>query len=133
MDLVPPARLYILHIGNGNGVVVLSDMEKGIDNAVASLLPQASHGLCLFHIEKNFVKRFHTDFNGILWKAAPTTTLNGFNSHVEVHRGVSPKAAEHSSRGAVRNGRAVFNGRRFGTSRRTWPSRQTRSSQTSAS
>ena len=41
-----------LHIGNGNGVVVLGDMEKGIDNAVASLLPDASHGLCLFHIEK---------------------------------------------------------------------------------
>ena len=41
-----------LRIGNGNGVVVLSDMEKGIDNSVASLLPQTSHGWRLFHIEK---------------------------------------------------------------------------------
>ena len=41
-----------LCIGNGNGVVILSDMEKGIDNAVASLLPEASHALCLFLVEK---------------------------------------------------------------------------------
>ena len=37
-----------LHLGNGNGVVVLSDMEKGIDNAITSLLHSGSHGFPTF-------------------------------------------------------------------------------------
>ena len=104
-----------LQIGNGDGVVVLSDMEKGIDNAVASQLPQASHGLCLFHIEKNFVKRFHTNFNGILWKAARATTPEGFNSYINNLRSISPESAQYIlSKHPEKWARAFFNGRRFG-------------------
>ena len=104
-----------LQIGNGDGVVVLSDMEKGIDNAVASQLPQESHGLCLFHIEKNFVKRFHTNFNGILWKAARATTPEGFNSYINNLRSISPESAQYIlSKHPEKWARAFFNGRRFG-------------------
>ena len=41
-----------LEIGNGNGIVVLSDREKGIENAVAEFLPRANHSFCVFHIQK---------------------------------------------------------------------------------
>ena len=60
--------------------------------------------------------KFHANYNGILWKAAPTATFNGFNSHVEDHWRVSPKAAEDYvfSKHPEKWARAFFNGRRFG-------------------
>ena len=41
-----------LNIGDGHGVVVLSDREKGIDKAVSDFLPRACHSFCVFHIKK---------------------------------------------------------------------------------
>ena len=84
-----------LRVGTGMGVVVMSDMEKGIDSAVASLLPDASHGICLFHVEKHLVKKFWSNFNGILWRAARETTREGFDACIETIRRASPAAAEY--------------------------------------
>ena len=52
-----------LGIGGGAGVVIMSDMEKGLDGAVSEVLPHAHHGYCLFHMEKNFVKKFHSNMD----------------------------------------------------------------------
>ena len=61
------------------------------------------------------MKRFHTNFNGILWKAARATTPEGFNSCIGALRRVSPKAAEYVlSKHPEKWARAFFNGRRFG-------------------
>ena len=41
-----------LGLGKGDGVVVLSDMEKGLERALTDVLPLALHGLCLFHLKR---------------------------------------------------------------------------------
>ena len=42
-----------IDIDNGGaGMVVLSDREKGLANAVRTLLPRAAHSPCVFHIQK---------------------------------------------------------------------------------
>ena len=69
-----------LGIGEGTGVVVLSDMEKGLERALADVLPQAQHGLCLFHIEKNFVKKFKTNMNGVCGKPQSARRRPSFTS-----------------------------------------------------
>ena len=39
-------------LGDGYGVVFLSDREKGIDIALNELLPNASHSFCVYHMMK---------------------------------------------------------------------------------
>ena len=58
-----------LSIGDGAGVVILSDTENGIKRPLG-IIQLARHGLCLRHMEKNLVKHFKTNLNGVLWKAA---------------------------------------------------------------
>ena len=58
-----------LHVTNGgDGIVALSDREKGIENARKEIFPRASHGFCVFHIMKNVKKRFHTALDGLLFQ-----------------------------------------------------------------
>ena len=47
-----------LRIGDGEGVTIISDREKGIERGVADVLPASHHAVCLFHVEKNVVSRF---------------------------------------------------------------------------
>lgn len=49
-------------------IVVFSDREKGLLNAVEELLPECSHAFCVFHIEKNVKVKFKTDSSKVLWK-----------------------------------------------------------------
>ena len=37
----------------GDGLVFLSDREKGIEIALQQLFPRAFHSFCVFHIQKN--------------------------------------------------------------------------------
>ena len=42
-----------LHIDNeGEGIVAMSDREKGIENALKEIIPRASHSFCVVHIMK---------------------------------------------------------------------------------
>ena len=65
-------------VDGGNGVVFLSDREKGIDTTLEEVFPQACHGFCLFHIQKNVKKQFHTSLHGLLFKAAKAATAKEF-------------------------------------------------------
>jgi hypothetical protein len=42
-------------------VVIMSDREKGLAGALATILPLVPHGYCSFHIKKNVVVAFRTD------------------------------------------------------------------------
>ena len=84
-----------LGLGDGDGVVVLSDMEKGLERALTDVLPKALHGLCLFHIEKNFVKKFKSNMNGVLWKAAKCTTQEEFRECIDELEAANPAAANY--------------------------------------
>ena len=46
-----------LELGNGEGYTVISDQQKGLDNALKDLLPRVEHRLCSRHIYSNFRKR----------------------------------------------------------------------------
>ena len=118
-------------VSNGNGVVVLSDMEKGIDNAVASLLPEASHGLSLSTLRK------------LLEEAPDELQRHSMEGSTSNHTGgiqfIHCGRPEHLTRCAEyilekhldKRQPAFFNGRRFWHSHQTLPRRRTRSSPTS--
>ena len=54
----------------GEGIVVLSDREKGLKKAVKECLRQASHSYCVFHILKNVKSKYHVGFDGLIFQAA---------------------------------------------------------------
>lgn len=42
-----------LDLNNGQGVTFISDMQKGLLDAVQTVLPNANHRYCMRHIEAN--------------------------------------------------------------------------------
>ena len=108
-------------------MVVLSDMEKGLERALTDVLPKALHGLCLFHIEKNFVKKFKSNMNGVLWKAAKCTTPEEFRECINELESVNPAAANYIRLIDPKKwARSHFQGRRFGHLSPISPSRPIR-------
>ena len=77
-------------MGDGAGVVVLSNREKGLLNSVSEVLPRAAHSFCVFHMQKNVEGRYHTPLNGLLFRAAKAATAPEFNAAIarmkELHR-----------------------------------------------
>ena len=104
-----------LHIGNGHGVVVLSDREKGIKKAVRRLLPRAAHSFCVFHIQKNVKTRFKTALNGLLFTAAKASTRRAFEDALEEMKKPYKRAGRYVKRiNPTRWARPFFPSRRFG-------------------
>ena len=99
----------------GEGLVFLSDREKGIDSSLDEVLPQATHGYCVFHIQKNVKKQFHTTLDGLLFKAARAATVKAFKDVMEEIKAIHP-AARAYIKGVDRNkwARAFFKARRLG-------------------
>ena len=52
--------LHNLNISDSNGWTIMSDQQKGLANAVASLLPYAEHRNCVVHILANWRKKGHS-------------------------------------------------------------------------
>ncbi|XP_035845425.1 uncharacterized protein LOC110893254 [Helianthus annuus] len=60
-------------IGTPNGLVISSDMQKGLDIAITQVYPNVEHRECIRHLFSNFKKRFRGDlFTRNLWRAAKT-------------------------------------------------------------
>ena len=73
-----------LHVENGgDGLVVLSDREKGIYNALKKSFPPAQHSFCVFHIQKNVKTAYKTALNGLLFKEAKAWHKNDFRAALE--------------------------------------------------
>ncbi|XP_074336970.1 uncharacterized protein LOC141674146 [Apium graveolens] len=62
-----------MELEDGFGVTVISDQQKGLENAVKELLPYVEHRLCTRHLCTNFKKRFNT---GILKRCFWTIALS---------------------------------------------------------
>ena len=93
----------------------MSDREKGIDAAVTRLFPNAQHGFCVYHIQKNVKVQFHTTLDGLLFKAAKAECAETFEIVMAEMRRLDSTAGEYVSRiGNERWARAFFPGRRFG-------------------
>jgi transposase-like protein len=58
----------------------LSDRQKGLIVAIEEVFPAAPHTHCMRHLAENFRRKFKTPvLVPVLWRAAYSTTENGFN------------------------------------------------------
>ncbi|GJW72581.1 ribonuclease H-like domain-containing protein [Tanacetum coccineum] len=69
-------------IGTPNGLVISSDMQKGLGAAITQVYPDVEHRECMRHMYSNFKKQFRGDFFKFnIWGAA-----NTYNPNHEVKR-----------------------------------------------
>ncbi|GJR40987.1 reverse transcriptase domain-containing protein [Tanacetum coccineum] len=60
-------------IGTPNGLVISSDMQKGLGAAITQVYPDVEHRECMRHMYSNFKKQFRGDFFKFnIWGAANT-------------------------------------------------------------
>ncbi|XP_078439857.1 uncharacterized protein LOC144710066 [Wolffia australiana] len=85
-----------LGIVDGHGWTIVSDQQKGLENAVAGLLPNAEHRNCARHIYANWRKKGHSIviLRNLLWKAMKCTTREGFQSVIEQMKTLKAEAAQ---------------------------------------
>ena len=104
------------NIGDGgNGLVFISDREKGIDNALKRLFHNASHAYCVYHIQKNVKVKFNTSLNGLLFAAAETFDVMSFREIVEKMKALNNEAGTYiEDIDPTKWARAFFQQRRFG-------------------
>ena len=90
-------------------------MESGIERAVGDVLQLARHGFCIRHMEKNFVKHFKTNLNGVLWKAAMCASKADFDDYIATVSATKQSAADYNSAiTAEKRARSHFCAARFG-------------------
>ncbi|XP_078438612.1 uncharacterized protein LOC144709082 [Wolffia australiana] len=86
-----------LGIVDGYGWKIVGDQQKGLENAVAGLLPNAEHRNCARHIYANWRKKGHSTviLRNLFWKAVKCTTREGFQSVIEQMKTLKAEAAQH--------------------------------------
>ncbi|KAI0502600.1 hypothetical protein KFK09_017554 [Dendrobium nobile] len=62
----------------------ISDMEKGLGEAIREVYPEAEHRICIRHLWKNIKKNFHCKdghkIQGLVWAAANAYTCTEYNN-----------------------------------------------------
>jgi transposase-like protein len=94
----------------------LSDRQKGIIDAIEEVFPAAQHAHCMRHLAENFRRTFKTPaLIPLLWRAAYSTTENGFNealSEMDASYSATAKFVRDSQ--PTHWATAYFDGERFG-------------------
>ena len=102
-------------VGDGTGLVFLSDREKGIENGVADLFPGALHSFCVYHMQKNVKVKFKTALNGLLFRAATAANEREFLGAIDEMRTLHGAATRYVERiNPEKWARAFFPSHRFG-------------------
>ncbi|KAK1397024.1 hypothetical protein POM88_006887 [Heracleum sosnowskyi] len=57
------SKIADLDLGDGTGFTIISDQQKGLENAIKELLPKAEHRFCTRHIYSNFRKKYPSRIN----------------------------------------------------------------------
>jgi len=87
-------RKLQMAIGSPPGLVISTDVGKGIDSAVTIIFTNGvEHRECMRHLFKNFKKRFHGEvFERHLWPASRAYRREVFDWHYNIMKKASPKA-----------------------------------------
>ncbi|XP_027061053.1 uncharacterized protein [Coffea arabica] len=73
-----------LKIQNQGHYTFMSDQQKGLDRALAEVLPNSEHRYCVQHMYRNFKKKHPgLGLNDRLWHIASTTTVEHFNQALD--------------------------------------------------
>ncbi|GKE21019.1 hypothetical protein Tco_1432531, partial [Tanacetum coccineum] len=79
-------------IGTPHGLVIFSDMQKGLEVAITQVYPNVEHKICIRHLYSNFKKNRGDFFNIKLWGAARTYCINEHDRLLNEIAGVSEEA-----------------------------------------
>jgi transposase-like protein len=77
--------------------VVISDLDKGVLNAVESELPGAYHAMCCQHIAENIYKKFSREYKAPFWQIARAQSQSAFDTAVQALQIDSPQVLEYIS------------------------------------
>ncbi|XP_074356565.1 uncharacterized protein LOC141696302 [Apium graveolens] len=81
-----------LNIENDSSWTFISDRQKGLINALETIVPNAEHRFCVMHLYKNMWKEHKgIGVRMILWKAARATTEYTFKKHMDELQKLSKK------------------------------------------
>ncbi|XP_078430587.1 uncharacterized protein LOC144702426 isoform X2 [Wolffia australiana] len=85
-----------LGIQVSNGWTIMSDQQKGLENAVAYLLPHAEHRNCARHVYANWKKKGHSTgtLRMLFWNAVKCTTHQDFQRIMQQMTTLKPQAAQ---------------------------------------
>ncbi|CAH1443875.1 unnamed protein product [Lactuca virosa] len=99
-------------IGTPNGLVISSDMQKGLELAITQVYPNIEHRECIRHLCSNFKKHFRGDFfMSKLWEAANTYSVS---KHDRLLNEIATKCADAISY-LNENHKKIWSRSKFGT------------------
>lgn len=78
-----------------NDVVVMSDREKGLHNAVSSILPTLPHSFCVVHLKKNVKTYYKTELKGNIYKLAKCLEQRLIDEMILECRFINEEATEY--------------------------------------
>ncbi|KAF9602703.1 hypothetical protein IFM89_030591 [Coptis chinensis] len=88
--------VHDIGVADGFGWTIISDKQKGLVDAVHTLLPLAEHRCCARHVYANFRKRFNGSMlKGLFWMTARSTTIPIYERNMKMIELVSADAAEY--------------------------------------
>ncbi|XP_059285109.1 uncharacterized protein LOC132038460 [Lycium ferocissimum] len=78
---------HSLELHNGKGITFISDMQKGLLDAVKNVLPEAHQRFCVKHIEANWCKRWSKgELKKLLWWGAWSSYAEEFGDQQNVFK-----------------------------------------------
>ncbi|XP_069152409.1 uncharacterized protein [Solanum lycopersicum] len=84
-----------LKLADGEGLILMSDMQKGLIGVVSALLPKAQHRWCAKHIEANWSKSWSgVQMKKMFWWSTWSTYGEEFQDQLKSMSSVSKKAVE---------------------------------------
>ncbi|KAL4554548.1 hypothetical protein LXL04_039380 [Taraxacum kok-saghyz] len=99
-------------IGTPNGLVISSDMQKGLEAAITQVYPNVEHRECIRHLCSNFKKHFRGEFfTGKLWDASNTYSASEYDRLLNDIASVRPKAIAYLNE----NHKKIWSRSKFGT------------------
>ena len=96
-------------------IVIISDRQKGLLNAVGSVFPSSHHALCVIHLVENVKRMFGSKVSEKIWLIAKSKSIAQYDRLLDVVGKLNPEAKAYLA--AIEKAEwvdAFFPGRRFG-------------------